>query len=333
MNKRLLVLAVMGWSVYFIGWGSSANGTIFAQQAASLKKTHIYRTVENHPIRLDVYHRQGKLRQPVLMRIHGGALIFGHRGTSHPEQIDLYLNAGYTVVSIDYRLAPESKLPKILEDLEAAYRWVQQEGPCLYSMDGSRIAVVGHSAGGYLTLISGYRLQPRPKALVSFYGYGDIIGDWYTRPSATYLKMKPVSKKEAYAATGKEPISEALSEEARWPFYLYCRQNGQWPWEVVGIDPARNPSAFIPFCPLKNVGRDFPPTLLLHGTNDEDVPFEQSSLMAREMERKGVPHELVVIKNGAHGFDDKWEDPQVQAAFQKVLAFLKRHLGSQGNSE
>ncbi len=76
------------------------------------------------------------------------------------------------------------------------------------------------------------------------------------------------------------------------------------------------------------MGKDYPPTLLLHGTNDEDVPFEQSSMMAREMEKKGIPHELVIIKDGAHGFDDKWQDPQVQAAFQKVLAFLKMYLQS-----
>jgi acetyl esterase/lipase len=189
MNERFLAIVMGGLSAGFIGWGlAPGNGVLFAQQYSSLKKTHIYRTVENHPIRLDVYHHPGKVPQPMLLWIHGGALIFGHRGTIHPEQVDLYLNAGFTVVSIDYRLAPESKLPEILDDLEAAYRWVRQEAPHLYSVDGSRIAVIGHSAGGYLTLVSGYRLQPRPQALVSFYGYGDIIGEWYTRPSPTYLK-------------------------------------------------------------------------------------------------------------------------------------------------
>jgi dipeptidyl aminopeptidase/acylaminoacyl peptidase len=103
--------------------------------------------------------------------------------------------------------------------------------------------------------------------------------------------------------------------------------------EVIGIDPVKDPSAFIPFCPLKNVDQEFPPTLLLHGTNDNDVPFEQSKLMAYAMERKRVPHELIVIRDGEHGFDYKWEDPQVQAAFRKVLAFLETHLQNSGNSK
>lgn len=61
------------------------------------------------------------------MWIHGGALIFGSRATIPADENDLFLRAGYITVSIDYRLAPETKLPAILEDVEDAYRWVREK--------------------------------------------------------------------------------------------------------------------------------------------------------------------------------------------------------------
>ena len=47
----------------------------------------------------------------------------------------------------------------------------------------SSVAVSGGSAGGYLTLVTGYRVKPWPKALVAFWGYGDLVGPWYSEPS------------------------------------------------------------------------------------------------------------------------------------------------------
>ena len=72
------------------------------------------------------------------------------------------------MVSVDYRLAPETKLPAILEDVRDAYRWVREKGPGLFHADPGRIAISGGSAGGYLTLASGFMDDPPPKALVAF---------------------------------------------------------------------------------------------------------------------------------------------------------------------
>ena len=117
------------------------------------------------------------------------------------------MKAGYTVVSIDYRLAPETKLAAIIEDLEDAYAWVRAEGPDLFKIDPNRIAVVGHSAGGYLTLVAGFRLKPRPRALVSFYGYCDLTGTWYARPDSFYNQLPAISKDQAFATVGDSLIS------------------------------------------------------------------------------------------------------------------------------
>jgi len=95
---------------------------------------------------------------------------------------------------------------------------------------------------------------------------------------------------------------------------------------VVGHDPDKEPSAFDPFCPLRNVTKDYPPTLFLHGDNDTDVPFEQSVLMAKELERHGIQHELILLPGRGHGFDEAMWDPVIAATFDRVLKFLERAL-------
>ena len=122
----------------------------------------------------------------------------------------------------------QPELNQILEDLDDAYAWVRSEGPHLFRIDPSRIAVVGHSAGGYLTLVAGFRLSPRPAALVSFYGYGDIAGVWLSRPDSFYNQQPAVSENEAQEAAGSSVVADAAGWD-RAPFYFHTRQRGTWP--------------------------------------------------------------------------------------------------------
>jgi acetyl esterase/lipase len=290
-------------------------------------KTYTYKTVGNLPIKADVFRLPGEDVRPVIVWIHGGALIMGQRGGPSLAQRKRYLDAGHVIVSIDYRLAPETKLADIIEDLRDAIGWVRAKGPELYRIDPKRVAVVGHSAGGYLTLMAGFAVEPRPQALVAFYGYGDVDGDWYAKPDPFYRKTRPlVSKEDAYKVIGAKEIAEGRVQ-GRGLFYLYCRQNGLWPQEVVGHDPAKEPRQFDRFCPVRNVTGDYPPTMLLHGDNDTDVPHQQTVAMAAELKRAGVVHELISIEGGEHGFDGRMQDTQVSAAFDKIEKFLKKHLG------
>jgi acetyl esterase/lipase len=292
------------------------------------KQTHTYRIASQCQIQADVYGADDNARRPVIVWIHGGALILGHRAHIPAFWVDTYVEAAYTVVSIDYRLAPEAKLPAIAEDLCDAIGWVRNKGHELFGIDPERLAVVGHSAGGYLTLMSGFCVSPPPRALVSFYGYGDITGAWYSRPDPFYCQQPPVGRDEAYAAVTGPVLTGCESGEARGRFYLYCRQQGLWPLEVAGHDPHTEPVAFEPFCPIRNVSPGYPPTLLLHGDQDTDVPYEQSVMMADALGRAGVEHELVTIPGGGHGFDmaeGARADPAVAAACERVLAFLREH--------
>jgi len=291
-------------------------------------RTVAYRTVGGLALPADVYVPPGRGPFPVVLWIHGGALVFGDRGMLPADERDRYLHAGLAVVAIDYRLAPETKLAGILEDLAAAHAWLQRDGPSL-GLDPARLAVVGHSAGGYLALMAGVRFRPRPQAIVSFYGYGDIDGPWYSRPDPGYLRDPAVSPEEAARAVGREPLAQG-DETRRFAYYRYTRQLGLWPQLVAGHDPDREPHAFDPLCPVRNVTPDFPPTLLLHGDRDADVPYERSVEMARAFRAAGVPHELVTLPGLGHVFDLEGAglaDPAVGRAFDRAVAFVARRVG------
>ena len=305
----------------------SSSAAAQEKAKATAPTTYTYKTVGALPIKADVYRRPGDEIRPVRVWIHGGALIAGQRNGIRTEQRERYLDAGFVVVAIDYRLAPETKLKGIIEDIQDAFKWVRAKGPELYKIDPKRIAVVGHSAGGYLTLMSGFAIEPPPQALVAFYGYGDITNDWYSKPDEFYRKQPLVTKEEAYKAIGVKEIAEG-SVPGRGKFYLYCRQNGLWPREVAGHDPETEPRAFDRFCPIRNVTKAYPPTMLLHGDKDTDVPHQQSVDMAAELKKHGVAHDFISIKNGPHGFDGGkgLAEPKTAEAFERVLAFLKKNV-------
>ena len=300
-------------------------GALHVEGAGPVKQTYTYKTVGDLRILADVYRAPDDIVRPAILFIHGGALIMGSRRWLNPVQVQKYVDAGYAVISIDYRLAPQAKLDQILEDLDAAYRWIRSDAPTLFRIDPNRIAVVGQSAGGYLALMAGFRLNPRPAAVVSFYGYGDIAGAWYSRPDPFYNQQPLVTKDTAHQAVGTRVISEDEAAK-REPFYLYTRQQGLWPREVAGHDPDKERTLFDPLCPVQNVTKAYPPTLLLHGDKDTDVPFEQSVRMAKALDAEGVPHQFMAMPGRGHGFDSDMSDPQVAAAFDRVLSFLKKHL-------
>lgn len=314
--------------VVVVALGLVAVGDAQVGDPYSERKTYTCKTVGALPIRADVYRLPGDDVRPVIVWIHGGGLITGGRGGPALAQRKRYLDAGYAIVSIDYRLAPETKLPGIIEDVRDAIKWVRSKGPELYRIDPKRVAVVGHSAGGYLTLMAGFAVEPRPQALIAFYGYGDVDGDWYAKPDPFYRdKRRLVTREEAYKAIGTKETTSG-GAKGRGSFYLYCRQNGLWPREVAGYDPVKQPREFDRFCPVRNVTKDYPPTLLLHGDKDTDVPHAQSVAMAAELKRVGVVHEFISIKGGGHGFDGKgMQDAGVSAAFDRIEKFLRKHVG------
>ncbi|HEX4072390.1 MAG TPA: alpha/beta hydrolase [Planctomycetaceae bacterium] len=277
-------------------------------------------------IKADVFRPPATGRCPVVLWIHGGALIRLDRTDVNHEIKTGFLNAGYAIVSIDYRLAPESKLPQIIEDLRDGYTWLRDHGSRLFDVETSRIAVVGDSAGGYLTLMSGFAVQPRPAVLAAFWGYGDITADWYTKPSAFYRRRPLITKDEAWKSVGQTPLANGATHAlTRRRFYLYCRQQGLWTNYVSGFDPKTQDSVLTPYCPARNVARDYPPTILVHGTEDTDVPYTQSVQMEKELTRAGVEHRLISVPHAGHDLSGG-KSRQVAEAYATALAFVERHM-------
>lgn len=303
--------------------GNNHVGMLFFRKVSEYMKTLTYKTQNNLDIEGTLYET-AEANAPLLMYIHGGGLIWGTDADIDKRQVELYTRSGFNVFSINYRLAPESKLPDIIGDVQDALKWLVQHGKEHADFDPDKIAVIGASAGAYLALMTG-TLKTRPQAIVSFYGYGDITGDWYLKPSPHFSKMARVPEALAKQLIGNEPIS-ASPIEKRYAIYLYCRQQGKWIDYVTGIQSDGDLTPLQEYCPLRLIDSYYPPTLLLHGDDDEDVPYDESVNMKKALSDASVSSKLITIKGGKHTFDEDMDDAQVAGAFKEVIQFLKEQL-------
>lgn len=319
-ETRRIIRGIVGCLVV---WGLLIN-TVAAKVHM---QTFTFKQVRDLEIKANVYREDDEKVRPVVVWIHGGALIMGGREGMNGRVKKMFLDAGYAIVSIDYRLAPETKLPAIIEDVEDAFRWIREKGPELFHIDSSRIAVLGGSAGGYLTLATGYRVKPRPTVLVAFWGYGDLIGDWYSKPSPHPRHQgSKMSEDEIRRQVSGPPIANSRERKGNGgAFYQFCRRQGIWPKEVSGWNLPQEAKKFEPYMPVSHVTREYPPTLLIHGTEDTDVPYEQSVMMADEFKKYGIDHELITIAGGEHGLVGG-EPKKIDLAYERAFQFVHKRM-------
>ncbi len=292
-----------------------------AEDGEWTEQTFVYKSVGPTKIEADVRRRNGTQARPAVVWIHGGALIMGNRKGVPRNIVELCKANNYVLISIDYRLAPEVKLPAIIDDLKDAFHWIGAEGVTQLHLDTEKILVSGGSAGGYLTMMSGICAEPKPKALLAYWGYGDVDGPWYAEPA--YQNVKRVSKEDAFNAVGGEVQTNGGGQ--RGTYYMYLRQNGLWPKEVTGFDPKTQRAKLDPYCPVRNITPKYPPLLMVHGTADEDVPYQESVDMAEACKKQGVWHELITVEGGGHGLGggDKKVIAEAQA---RAMEFISNQL-------
>jgi acetyl esterase/lipase len=252
----------------------------------------VYSTQNNYQLKLDLWrNNSAKGPIPTLIYIHGGGWVFGDRTGATP-QLFPYFERGWNIVNVEYRMAYVSPAPAAVEDCRCALRWVIRNAK-QYNLDVTRIVVTGHSAGGHLSLTTG---MLTPDAGLDVECPGDetlkvaAIVDWFGPTDVPDILQGPNKKSYAEAWLGTQT-------------------------DRIGI--AKKVS------PLTYVGKDNPPTIIIHGDADGVVPYEESVHLNQALTAAGVPNELITIKGGGHG---GFTDEEQLRAFDRIWAFLDAHL-------
>jgi len=256
---------------------------------------------DGHPLLLDLHVPDGPGPFPAAILVHGGGFDGGNRATNMAPTFQPLADAGFAWFSIDYRMAPEFRFPQAKEDMDAAIKWVKANAKT-YRLDLSRIVLSGESAGGYLVNYAAAHETPETKvaAVVDFYGPTD------------YEKIAR-QRKDYPARFNMTSISSHQ-----------VKGGGIWFFQVEGYDEASY-AKLKEISPIHAVHKGMPPFLEIHGTRDDQVPYEQSTMMCDAMHRAGVACDVVTIEAGGHGMGG-WRDADQQHYKAEMIAWLKKTL-------
>jgi acetyl esterase/lipase len=277
-----------------------------AERAAVLLANHfsvesniVYKVANRYEAKLDVYrpaHPAGST--PVLMMIHGGGWLFGSKEDSVLYLLP-FLQMGFSVVNVEYRMGSVSLAPAAVEDCLCALHWIGRNAK-KYEFDLGKLVITGGSAGGHLALTTamippsagfenecayeddqgwtGTFVDSRPKvaAVVNWFGITDV-GDMIRGPN-----------KHGYAVSwlGSLPNREELARQVS---------------------------------PLSYVRSGLPPVLTIHGDADKLVPYSHAVRLHEALTRAGVRNQLLTLPGAGHG---GFTDEQELKAFEAVRAFL-----------
>jgi hypothetical protein len=111
----------------------------------------VYKVANRYEAKLDVYHPSHPASPtPVLMMIHGGGWLFGSKEDSVLYLLP-YLQMGFAVVNVEYRMGSVSLAPAAVEDCLCALHWIGRNAK-KYAFDLGKLVITGGSAGGHLAL-------------------------------------------------------------------------------------------------------------------------------------------------------------------------------------
>lgn len=282
---------------------------MLSQTAARITpETLQFKRYDSGTLSLDRYRTTKPLRGCVAF-LHGGALLLGSRKDLPEPVIALLLKQGFDVASLDYRVLSEASFQEIHKDVRDGCRFVRTLYP------STPLFLVGYSAGAYLSLAcgTGERLVD---GICAFAGYGDLGAQWYREPSAFFVSYKDVSHVGPRLAAG----ASFSSFDERVDLYVHLRQTGTWP--IYALGKTFSEARLREFSPLHHLTERYPPTVLIHGTEDCDVPHSASVDMASSLQQASVPHRFISMEGMDHDLYSKVELPKVQSAWLEALEFL-----------
>lgn len=238
---------------------------------------------------LDAYVPDGAGPFPTVIIVHGGGFARGDKQTYVPPLFEPLSQAGFAWFTINYRMHPQFKFPAPIEDIEAAIRFVKAHAK-EYKVDLSRVVLMGESAGGALVSFVGVQNKSAIKlaAVVPFYG----VHDWQQR-----------AEEEAAGKVGPSIWREFFSVPA-----------GNSPEAIKRMKEVSAASY---------IKKGLPPFLLIHGTEDTQVYYQQSVVMQQRMKKAGNVCDLITVTGGPHGMGviTKFPDTKV-----KMIEWLRTTL-------
>ncbi len=268
--------------------------SVFGTEAAArywVQPDIVYGSANNTALKLDVwYPNESKTPTPTLVYIHGGGWIFGTK-ESQVLQFLPFLEKGWRVVNVEYRMAGNSLAPAAIEDARCALRWVFRNAK-QYNFDTTKIVLSGHSAGGHLSLMMG--MLPDGTGLDNNC-YGDeklnvaAIINWYGISDVNDLIQGVNLKNYAVMWMGSQKNAAEIAKRVS---------------------------------PLTYVRAGLPPVLTIHGDKDDVVPYSQATRLKDALDKAKVTNELYTIKNGGHG---GFAQTDYVNAYNEIWKFLKEN--------
>jgi acetyl esterase len=238
--------------------------------------------INSVPVRI---YRGDSSPAPAVVYCHAGAFVLGNLDTDHRQCVEFARRARCTVISVDYRLAPEDPYPAALDDALTVLRWSAAKAEAL-DIDPGRVAVAGNSAGAALAAGLAQRAATGAAPPIVFQLLHQPV-----------LDDRPTPSKAEFLTT---PGFDGPAVELMWQHYL---QGGS----VVDAVPARS-------CELSRLPSTFISCSELDPLRDEAVDY------ARQLMAAGVDTELHLFPGTCHGFDSFVPDWEVTRQLLEVQA-------------
>jgi alpha-L-fucosidase 2 len=231
----------------------------------------VYGEADGVKLTMDYYAPKGPGPHPIAIVIHGGGYQRGDsKSDSEAYCADFLWPAGYAVFSVNYRLAPKYPYPYMVYDVERAVRYLRHNAK-VWDADPNKIALVGGSAGGFLSNMVGLRNAA-----------GDPNSpDPVDRESARVEAVVTLFAQSSFANVPLNADVHALLDPL-------IKEKGE--------QEALRESA-----PITYVTRRAPPFLQILGDRDEYIPFAEATNLQAALVNVGVRSEIIKIPNGRHG--------------------------------
>jgi len=302
----LTILASLSFGAPSLVRAQSADSTRDIMHIANsyqLTSNIVYRKVSNWDAKLDLYQPRGLTApNPTLIYFHGGGWTQGAKEGSAFSLLP-WLQIGYSVVNVEYRLSDVALAPAAVEDARCALRWIYRNAK-QYNFDTKRIVASGNSAGGHLALITG--LLPASAGFDNTCP-GDRVGGASSTGPANTDELKVAAIVDWYGITD---VSDVIGANSR-----------SWAQGWLGSLPNRQELAKA-VSPITYVRAGIPPIISIKGDADPTVPYEQETRLHAALDKAGAAHELFVIPNGKHG---GFTDEENLKAYAAIRAFLAKH--------